>query len=274
MTTSADSVVDTHCHLDLSSFDDDRDAVIERAAQAGVRRMVVPAVDLASVEHVIGLADRYPPIYVAVGVHPNDLPVDKPMLDVIAYLRDMAAHPKVVAIGEIGLDYHWKTTPRDVQLAWLRQQLELANEMGLPVILHNRESTGDMLATLLQWTESGLAERIRTRPGVLHSFSATWRDAEEALELGFYLGFAGPITYKNAEEIRKVSANIPDDRMVVETDAPFLTPHPHRGERNEPGFVAHILARLAEVRGIRSDEARRLSTQNACELFAWGMAFD
>ncbi len=245
---------------------------MERALEAGVKRMVVPSIDVPSIERVIALAERYEPVYAAVGIHPNDIPQDQSINDVVAQVKRAAQHPKVVAVGEIGLDYHWDTTPQELQHQWLKRQLDLANELALPVILHNRESTADLLELITNWVSSGLSQSLRSRPGVLHSVSASWSETQVALDAGFYVGFSGPITYKNAEETRNVAARAPGDRIVVETDAPFLSPHPHRGQRNEPSYVTYTVERLAEARGIDVAETHRLTTENACRLFGWSMA--
>lgn len=264
-------LVDTHCHLDFSAFDDDRDAVIGRALDGGMARMVVPAVDMASIPRVLSLADQYPAVYAAVGIHPNDIPWGDSLDDTMQTIRQAAANPRVVAIGEIGLDYYWKKTPPALQQEWLTCQLDLAAELRLPVILHNREATADMLNVLSTWAK-GLPAELRDRPGVLHSFSATWEDAQTALSLGFYLGFTGPLTYKNAHEMQRVAANAPIDRILIETDAPFLTPHPHRGQRNEPAHVRIVAERLAEVRGIDLETIGHQTSSNAALLFNWSMA--
>ncbi len=264
------ALVDTHCHLDFHLYDEDREAVLQRAYEAGVTRIVIPALDVTSAHAAIALAERYEGLYVAVGFHPNEIgPHAGPPDPALAEIRALAAHSKVVAIGEIGLDYHWDKTPPAVQHLWLERQLDLAAELSLPVILHNREATADMLAVLAAWYGHGLPSALEGRAGVLHSFSATWVDAEVALGLGFYIGITGPITFKKADELREVAAKVPAERLLVETDGPFLAPHPHRGERNEPAYVRLIAAKLAEVRGAPLEEVATQTTRNAATLFAW-----
>lgn len=251
---------DTHCHLDFERFDDDRDEVVARAVAAGVERIVVPALDLENAPVVLALADRYAEVYAAVGVHPNnsagwqDAWIDQ--------LRELAAHEKVVAIGEIGLDYYWDRSPKETQHRALSQQLALAAELELPVIIHNRESDADVLRLL---AESPL--RGRERPGVLHSFLSTWETAEAALEMGYYLGFTGPLTYARNDNLRAVVDRAPVDRLLVETDAPFLTPQTYRGERNEPAFVRFVAAKMAEILGLKEAAMASMTTDNAACLF-------
>lgn len=257
-------LVDTHCHLDFESFDGERGEVLARAAAAGVQRVVVPALDLENCQAVLALAERFAPVYGAVGVHPNssaqwdDTWVER--------LRDFAAHEKVVAIGEIGLDYYWDKSPQSVQQHAFSQQLALAAELDLPVIVHNREASADVLDVL---GSSPLREK--ERPGVLHSFSATWDVAQEALDMGYFLGFTGPVTFKKADELRAVVARMPIDRLLVETDAPFLTPHPHRGKRNEPAYVLHVAQKVAEIRGVAPKVIEAMTTENAACLFGQGL---
>jgi TatD DNase family protein len=264
-------LVDTHCHLDFTAFDDDLDAVIRRALDAGVTRMVVPAVDAASIPRVLSLSDQHPPVYCAVGLHPNDIPGDADLGEVIQSIRQHAANPKVIAIGEIGLDYYWQKTTPAIQHDWLRGQLDLAARLELPVILHNRQATADLLEVLSSWVKE-LPTQLRDRPGVLHSFSAAWEDASVALDLGFYLGFTGPVTYKNAGELREVAANTPIERILLETDAPFLPPHPHRGQRNEPAHVRLVAEKLAEIRGTDPETIGHQTSRNAALLFNWSVA--
>ena len=255
------NLIDTHCHLDFESFAEDRDAVVERALNAGVSRIIVPALEPENWQAVVDLADRYVGVYTAVGVHPNSSAEWQDSW--IDDLRQLAQHDKVVAIGEIGLDYYWDKSPKKTQHHALRLQLELAHELDLPVIIHNRESDEDVLRLL---AESPLAGK--SNPGVLHSFSTSWEIAEAALDLGFYLGFTGPVTFKKADELREVDAKVPVERILVETDAPFLTPQPHRGKRNEPAYVAFVAERCAEVRGVDTAVFAQQSTKNAERLFA------
>jgi TatD DNase family protein len=260
------NLVDTHCHLDFDRFDPDRDDVIRRAVEVGVTHIVVPGIDLPASRRAIELAERHEMVYAAVGVHPNSATgFDGRALRT---LRELLAHPKVVAVGEIGLDYYRDRTPPDFQRHVFRQQLRLAAEVRKPVVIHSRESTTDVLSILGEWCEE-LSGPLAARPGVLHSFSAIWGDAQVALDLGFYLGFSGPITYKKANETRLVAANAPADRILVETDAPFLTPHPYRGKRNEPAYVRFVAEKLAEVRGETPKRVASHTSDNATALFGW-----
>jgi TatD DNase family protein len=257
------TLVDTHCHLDLDRFDEDRDAIVQRAAEYGVTRIIVPAIDLASCDAVLRLTEQHEGVYAAVGVHPNSTAV---LLDNwLELIRRYAQHPKVVAIGEIGLDYYWDDSPRSVQHDALRQQLALAADLDLPVIIHNREASADVIRLLATSPLVG-----RARPGVLHSFSGDWQTAQAALDLGFYLGFTGPVTYKKADELRDIAVRTPLDRILVETDAPYLTPHPYRGKRNEPGYVRFVAEKIAEIRGMETAVFAAHTTANAERLFGIG----
>jgi TatD DNase family protein len=258
------SLIDTHCHINFDSYDADRDAVIERAAWAEVTQIINPAVDLETSHAAIALAAQYTGIYAAIGVHPNSTANFNPgWLDEFATL---AAQPKVVAMGEIGLDYHWDESPKEKQFEAFEAQLALAAKLELPVIIHNREASDDMIVILERWA-TNLPPTLKDRPGVLHSFSAPPEIADRALAIGFYLGFTGPITYKNADGLRKIATRMPLDRMVVETDGPFLTPTPHRGKRNEPAYIPLIIERLASLRQISVEELGEATTTNAKRLF-------
>lgn len=239
---------------------EDIDGVISRAAEVGVERIIIPALDLSNVRAVLALAERYAGVFAAVGVHPNSTADWRD--EWIDDLRAPARHEKVVAVGEIGLDYYWEKAPAETQHRAFALQLELAAELDLPVIIHNRDAAPDVLRLLAASPLSGAA-----RPGVLHSFSADWTTAEAALSMGFYLGFTGPLTFKKADELRDIAARAPLDRVLIETDAPYLTPHPYRGRRNEPAYVRYVAEKLAEVRGLSPEEIARATTANAERLF-------
>lgn len=255
---------DTHCHIDFEGYDADRDAVLQRAADAGVDTVIIPAIDVTSSEAIIALAQRTPGLYASVGVHPNStatLPEGW-----VARLRELGREHKVVAVGEIGLDYYRDWSPKDIQQAAFEQQLALAAELGLPVIIHNREAHDNIMPILEGWAAS-LPPGLKERPGVLHSFSAPMAVAERALAAGFYLGFTGPITFKNADDLRRIAAQVPLDRLLVETDGPYLTPTPHRGKRNEPAYIPLIVERLAGLHRVTFDEMAAQTTANARHLF-------
>lgn len=257
-------LVDTHCHLDFDRFDEDRELVINRALAAGVSRIVVPAIDLDNIQKVLSLAERYDPVFAAIGIHPNSTADWRQ--EWLGRLRMVVDHPKVVAIGEIGLDYYRDWSPSSRQKSAFLAQATLAGELGLPVIVHNRQADADVIKIL---------ERAKRKwsqlKGVLHSYSSSWETAATALEMGFYIGFTGPLTYKKANELRDVAARIRLDRLLVETDAPFLAPQQFRGKRNEPAYVVHVADKLADVRSMTSDEIARQTTANAEQLFNMGL---
>jgi TatD DNase family protein len=262
-------LTDTHCHLDFDRFDVDRDEVIRRAVDSGVERILIPGLDLASSQTAVRLAEQHEIVYVAVGVHPNSGATWA--ADTYSRLVEMARHPKVVAIGEIGLDNHWDTTPKPLQRKIFRQQLELAAEVGLPVVIHDREAHDEIIPTLVEWQED-LAEDelpLAEKPGVLHSYSGNIRQAQNVLQSGYYLGITGPVTFNKAIEMQEVAQNVPQDRLLIETDAPFLTPHPYRGKRNEPAYVYYMAEKIANLRGISLEEVGEFTSQNAKTLFDW-----
>jgi len=263
------TLADTHCHLDFNLFDPDREAVIERALAAGVEKILNPGIDLRSSMQALSLADHYEMVFAAVGVHPNDAKTwDEGTL---SELRKLAAHPKVVAIGEVGLDYYRQYAPHELQKRILLNQLELAAELSLPVVIHNREATSDMLPILSKWA----AELVRNgsalgqRSGVLHSYSADLESARQAIAAGFFIGFTGPVTFRKAQELRQVAAGIPLDKLLVETDAPFLAPEPHRGRRNEPSYVRLVADKIAELQNTEVETAAAVTYNNAGKLFRW-----
>ena len=254
-------LVDTHCHLDFDRYDEDRDETVQRALDSGVTHIIIPAVDLDKIPAMLDLADRYEGIvYTAVGIHPNstaELPEDW-----LYQLEEFAEHPSVVAIGEIGLDYYWDKVPHPTQQKAFADQLELALDLALPVIIHNRDAGKDVLDIL---ERSSLAEI--EKPGVLHSFLDSEEIAWRAIEMGYFLGFTGPVTYKKNDWLREIVKNIPLDRILVETDAPFLSPQAKRGKRNEPAFVNYIADYIAELRGVSPEIFRGITTENSACLF-------
>jgi TatD DNase family protein len=271
-------LADTHCHLDFEKFDADRHEVLERARAAGLTRVLVPGLDLASSLRAIKLAESDPMLYAAVGFHPTD--VLQWREDSLPALEALTKNPKVVAIGEIGLDYYWDAAPHDVQQRVLVEQLNLAARADLPVVIHMREAgdaeagncATDLLQILEQWVDRLRVEShpLAERPGVLHSFSGNRQTAEKAIDLGFYIGVTGPVTYKNAESRRRLVSSLPLERILIETDAPFLAPVPWRGKRNEPAFVRHIADKIGEIHTIDPQEAARVTSANAARLFCWG----
>ncbi len=261
------ALIDTHCHLDFDAFDHDRAEVIARAQEAGVEVMLNPSIDLANAQGVVALAQQQAAVYAAVGVHPNSSLLWGEYS--AAELRGLAAQPKVQAIGEIGLDYYWDDAPHDVQQKVLQAQLELAAEMELPVIVHNREASEDLLAILLDWQAQLKASSslLAERPGVLHSFSADQAVADKALAAGYFLGFTGPLTFKKATELQSIARQVPLERILVETDSPYLSPHPQRGQRNEPARVNLVAEKLAELKGLPVEDVAAATTANARYLF-------
>lgn len=257
-------LIDTHCHVDFNRYDEDREAVVMRAHAHNITRIINPGTDLSTSRAAIRLTETYEGLYAGVALHPNS--TAEWTQDDINTLRDLAAHDKVVSVGEIGLDYYWDHSPKDVQRAAFEAQLELAAELELPIIIHNREASDDVLDVLRAWVPT-LPDSLKSRPGVMHSFSAPQYVAEAALELGFYLGFTGPITFKKADELRAVASAVPLDRILIETDGPYLTPHPYRGQRNEPSYVRFVAERLAAIHQVSEEEFAHRSTANAEHLF-------
>lgn len=264
-------LVDSHCHLDLAQFDADREDVLRQAREAGVRLIVNPGIDLHHSRQAIALAERYPEVYAAVGVHPNSS--GDFTAATVDQLRALAAHDKVVAVGEIGLDYYWKKVDPAQQAVAFRTQLELAAEIGLPVIIHNREATEDVAAILRNWVSDDATRAsplaMRSFWGVLHAFGGDLTLAEEAYTWNFVLSLGGPITFANARRLHGLAPHLRLDRLMLETDAPYLTPHPHRGQRNEPAYVALVCEQLARLTGRTVAEVAQMTTQVACDFFGW-----
>lgn len=257
-------MIDTHCHITFDSYDEDRQAIIDGATKVGVTRIIIPSVDVENTPEIIALAQAYQGIFAGVGVHPNSTAnFDDESLNAV---EEQSYAEKVVAVGEIGLDYYWDKSPKDKQRAAFEAQLELAAKRELPVIIHNREASEDVMDVLEEWVKT-LPESLKERPGVMHSFSAPQEIADRALAIGFYLGFTGPITFKKADDLRRIAATVPLERILVETDGPFLTPEPYRGKRNKPEYIPYIVDRLAGLKGITTEAMAAATTANAIRLF-------
>ncbi|HZZ28579.1 MAG TPA: TatD family hydrolase [Pirellulales bacterium] len=253
------SLVDTHAHLDQEEFDADRAAVIERASASGIERMIAIGVTADSSAAVVRLAADYSTVYAAVGIQPNYCAQAKS--DDWERIVRLAAMPKVVAIGETGLDRHWDYSPFDLQQDFFDRHLRLAQERKLAFVVHTRESESDVLAMLR-------AARGRdSLLGVMHSFTGNAATAEECIELGLYISFAGMVTFKKAADLRAVAASVPAERILVETDCPYLSPHPFRGKRNEPANLVHTVQVLADLRGVSVEKFAEQTSQNAKRLF-------
>jgi TatD DNase family protein len=253
-------LIDTHCHLNLSEHFPNPESEVDFARSMGVERIVVVGVDLETSQIAIDLADRNDGVYAVVGIHPNHSADFRPSY--VDDVRALAVQPKAVAIGEIGLDYHWDFATRSQQALALDCQLDLAREIGAPVVFHCRKAYQDLLDILKARVEG------RTGPWLLHCFSGSESDARQAIALDCYFGVDGPLTYKSAGELRDLVRSLPRNRIVVETDAPYLTPVPHRGKPNRPGYVAYVNSMLASLWDVSVEEAGRQTTENALRVFA------
>ena len=253
-------IVDSHCHLNFDVFAEDLDGVVTRAQAAGVGVMQTICTEMAEFPEVLAIAERYEDVYCSVGVHPNDS--GKTAITPASELIAATHHRKVIGIGETGLDYHYETSDRETQMKSLNEHLVCAQETGLPLIIHSRDADEDTALTL----EKAYINKPIT--GVIHCFTSTPQLAERALDIGFYISFSGILTFKTAQNLRDIAATVPLDRLLVETDAPYLAPVPHRGKRNEPAFTAHTNALLAELKGISTEECARATTDNFFRLFS------
>lgn len=252
-------LIDTHAHLDSPKFDDDREEMIARAREAGVDAIVNIGFNRETIPTTMALAEKYPFIYAAVGWHPTDA-IDMKLEEDLAWIERLCAHPKVRAIGEIGLDYYWDTSPKDVQHVVFREQIRLARRLGKPIVIHNRDAHEDTVRLLRE-------EKASEVGGVMHCFSGSWEIAKMCLDLNFYISFGGPVTFKNARVPKEVLKQVPLDRLLVETDAPYLAPHPHRGKRNESAYVRLAAEAAAEIKGLSLEEISEITSENARRLF-------
>ena len=252
-------LVDSHCHLDFPDFADDRAAIVERAARVGVARMVTISTRVRRFPDVLAIAEAFDAVYCSVGTHPHNA-AEEPDVTAEELVR-LSAHPKVVAIGEAGLDYHYDKSPRDAQAQGFRTHIAAARQTDLPLVIHARSADADMAAILEEETQKGAF------PFILHCFSSGRDLAETGVRLGGYVSFSGILTFKNSGELCDIAAGVPHDRLLVETDAPYLAPMPYRGKRNEPAFVANTAAVLAETVGVSADEIAKITTDNFFRLF-------
>lgn len=249
---------DTHCHIDEERFDEDRDQVLQRMCEGGVAGCVCVGSDMETSRRSVAFAEKTDGVYAAVGIHPHEAKFFRPE-DLIA-LKSWFSHPKVVALGEIGLDYYYDHSPRDIQKDVCAAQLALGYEENMPVIFHVRDAHGDMLDIMR--AQGGKLPR-----GILHCYSGSWECAKEYLKMGFYLSVAGPVTFKKAPSQWEVAQKVPLDRLLIETDSPYLAPEPMRGRRNEPAFVRYVAERIAALREISLEELAAATTKNAKDIY-------
>jgi TatD DNase family protein len=249
---------DTHVHLNAEQFNEDVEEVIERAKEAGLEYMVVVGFDRPTINRALELVEKYDFLYASVGWHPVDA-IDMEEED-LQWIEELASHPKVVAIGEMGLDYHWDKSPKSVQQEVFRKQIQLAKRVKLPIVIHNREATQDIVDILRE-------ESAQEVGGIMHCFSGSAEVAQQCIDMNFYISLGGPVTFKNAKKPKEVAKEIPLDNMLVETDCPFLAPHPYRGKRNEPAYVRLVAQKIAEIKEISVEEVEEITTKNAKRLF-------
>lgn len=249
---------DTHTHLNADQFKEDVDDVIRRALDAGVKNMVVVGFNRKTINGALELAERYDFIYAAIGWHPVES-IDMTIED-LRWIEDLSSHSKVVALGEMGLDYHWDTSPKSVQKDVFRKQIKLAKKVKLPIVIHNRKAGADVIDILEQ-------EAVHDLGGIMHCFSEDVETAERCLQLNFHISIGGPVTFKNAKWPKEVARAVPLDRLLIETDCPYLAPHPHRGKRNEPAYVKLVAEQIAHLKGISYEELVRKTSDNARQLF-------
>ena len=251
-------LIDTHVHLNADQYDEDLQEVIDRALEEGIDRMFVVGFDTNTIERTMKLIDQYDFIYGIIGWHPVDA-IDCTE-ERLQWIEELSKHPKIIGIGEMGLDYHWDKSPKDIQKEVFRKQIALAKRVQLPIIIHNREATQDCVDILKEENASEVG-------GIMHSFSGSNEIADEILKMNFYISLGGPVTFKNAKQPKEVAQHVPLDRLLVETDAPYLSPHPYRGKRNEPARVKLVAEQIAELRGISYQEVCKATTENAERLF-------
>lgn len=251
-------LIDTHVHLNADQYDEDLEEVMKRAEEAGIEKMVVVGFDRKTIERTMALMEKYDNVYGVIGWHPVDA-VDCTDKD-LEWIESLSSHDKIVGIGETGLDYHWDKSPHDVQKEVFRKQIALAKRVQLPIIIHNREATADCIEILK-------TEGAHEIGGIMHAFSGDEADADTIIDMNFYVSLGGPVTFKNAQEPKDIAVHVPIEKLLVETDAPYLTPHPYRGKRNEPAYVKLVAEKIAELRGMTYEDLAVQTTKNAETLF-------
>lgn len=249
---------DTHVHLNAEQFSEDLNEVIDRARMEGVQYMVVVGFDRPTIIKAMELIEEYDFIYASIGWHPVDA-IDMRDED-LEWIEELAKHPKVVAIGEMGLDYYWDKSPKEVQQEVFRKQIQLAKKVKLPIVIHNREATADIVTILKEESAAEVG-------GIMHCFSGSVEVAKECVEMNFYISLGGPVTFKNAKKPKEVAQEIPLKKLLIETDCPYLAPHPYRGKRNEPSYVKLVAEQIAELKGLSYEEVSQVTTENAKILF-------
>lgn len=254
---TAPYLVDTHSHIDMSDFVD-LDSVISRAKEFGVKKVIIPSVDRSSFEKVIEISNKYEDVYCALGIHPTE--AQKANENDFTEILELSKDKKVVAIGECGLDYYWDKTFVDEQKKVFIKQIEIAKIIKKPLIVHDREAHKDCFDLLVQNVNSEI-------PVVMHCFSGSFEFAKECIKKGFYIALGGVVTFKNAKKVHEIAQNIPLENLLLETDAPYLTPEPYRGKRNEPAYVKFVAEKIAQIRGISIEEVAEITTQNARKVF-------
>ncbi|RKD28849.1 TatD family hydrolase [Thermohalobacter berrensis] len=254
-------LIDTHAHLDDGRFDRDREEIIKSLKENDIDIVINPGANVATSVKAVSLAEKYENIYAAVGVHPHDAKDIND--DTLELLKSLANKEKVVAIGEAGLDYHYDNSPRDIQRKWFREQIRLAKELDLPIIVHSRDAHKDTFDIIKEENTDNLR-------GVLHCYSGSAELAREYIKMGFYISLAGPVTFKNAKTPKQVAKEISLDYLLIETDSPYLTPHPHRGKRNEPLYVRYVAGMIAELKEISFEKVAKKTSENAKKLFNIG----
>ena len=256
-------LIDTHAHIDMEDFEADFDLMLERAHENGVKKIIIPAVEPSTFERVIKTAEKSPDLYAATGVHPEDAKnFDE---NALSRMEEMIKHPKVVAVGEIGLDYYWDKSYNELQKTVFEAQIEFAKKHNKPILVHDREAHGDSLEILKRTNAAQVGV-------VMHCFSGSPEFALECVKEGFYIALGGVVTFKNAKKIKEVAQVVPLERLLVETDSPYLTPVPFRGKRNEPAYVKYAAEEIASLRGISFEELARLTTENAMRIFRFDEA--